>query len=379
MPQVSNAADGQQVDLLVDVIRCALAREAHALGLEVDDHPLRLSQLDASAFAHAVRLHRVSHLIAQYGDDLGLPAQVLDLVQETATNEALAAMTLAMETPRFLELLASGGVPALAFKGVALSMLTTGTVTERGNGDVDVLVHKRNVPRAVGLLLGDGCEIDVFSSEQVTNWWPWIRWSTRELLFLCSPAQVDLHWQIAKENDLLPPTEQLLARSQSVEILGAPIATLGNDDTLLASCYHLHHDAYRSLRHSVDLVRLLRMRQVPIEWTGRSRTMAAESAHFAIGLLGGLPAGHLEALGLEAVPVKPAFEQWQAHRCDPLAQNRAPGLLGTFSETRANYRHSQFMRELPRMVGIYSLIRLAPRVEGPLTAPNVVRALIKRS
>lgn len=378
MPSTASAAQMRQVDVLVDVVRWALAREAQAAGLAIAAPLPDLAGLDPLPFCSAVRGHRVSPLVAEHGDDLGLPHAAMEQVQELATQEALAAMTLAVQTPRVLDLLAAAGIPALAYKGVALSLLTTGLATDRGNGDVDLLVDERDIPAALGLLQAQGLQLEVFSPAQVEHWWPLIRWSTRELLLLGTPAQVDLHWSVTQEHGLLPPTADLLARAQVIEVLGAPVTTLGDDDTLLAACYHLHHDAYRSLRHVVDVIRLLRSRTAPVVWQGRRAAMAAESARLAVALVGGLPQGHLEALGIPPAPIAPALRQWQSHRHDPMTRDRPAGLTSTFTETRDSYRHSRFVRELPRIASTYLLMRLAPRLEAPVNAAGIVQAVTGR-
>lgn len=370
-----SAAQERQVDLLVDVVRAALAREGGALGLHLNVREPDLSGVDAPAFCAAVHGHRVSSLVAAHGDALGLPAAVMDDIQEQASQQALMAMTLALETPRVLADLADTGIPALAFKGVALSQLTTGTATERGGGDIDLLVSEHDAVPAIRLLVSRGMATDALTSEQLEQWWPLVRWSSREVLLLGLPAQVDLHWRVTKEHGVFDDARALHARGQQVEVLGRQVHTLGDDDTLLAACYHLYHDRYRSLRQAVDVVRLLRRRTRPVAWRGRQRAMAAEAARFAESLVGGMPPGHLDGLCIPRAQIDAARQQWLRHRSDPTARLGEPSLRQSMLHARDSHRHTGFVRELPRTIAARGLLWTAPRLAAPITAAGIVRAM----
>ncbi|MDP2324115.1 MAG: nucleotidyltransferase family protein, partial [Gammaproteobacteria bacterium] len=116
-------------------------------------------QLESGAFLEAVQAHRVATLVDDCSGALGLAEPVAQQLHALAINDALLAMTLAKETVKAWSLLDSAGVSALAFKGVALSVQTTGTVTARGNGDVDLLVQPVDVLRAVKVLTAGGWQL----------------------------------------------------------------------------------------------------------------------------------------------------------------------------------------------------------------------------
>lgn len=305
-------------------------------------------QLEYGAFLEAVQAHRVATLVDDCSSALGLAEPVAQQLHALAINDALLAMTLAKETVKAWSLLDSAGVAALAFKGVALSVQTTGTVTARGNGDVDLLVRPVDVLSAVRVLMAGGWQLAEISPARLEREWRRIAWSGRELVMTGPRSQIDLHWQLAKERGLLPTADELLARSTHIELLNDRITTFAPSDALLAACYHLSHDGFRSLRQCVDVIRLLRLQDEVVNWSGDERRMGLEAANFAVHLLGGVTKERLAAIGIPWQETPHADRRWAQFQCHPEFGYRRPGLPGLLDRIADNTRYGSAAVEVAR-------------------------------
>ena len=313
------AADQRQVTILAQAVAAAMAAESRSLGIDCEVRSFDPGAVRPAEFVHAARLHRVTPLLHAHDAELGLSEEVSALLQEESTASAVAAMSLVTQIAQAVAVLEDAGVSALVFKGPVLSLLTTGTTIARGGGDLDMLVDPADIPGAVRAFEAKGWSIESYSPGLLARAWPAIRWCDRELAVLGPYAAIDLHWQLAKERGVLPAVDELLGDSREIDLGGRRIRTLGQRDTLLAAAYQLEHDHYRSLRHVIDLVRLLRAQQRPIGGDERWRPMMRRAAWFSAELVGGVSSAHLEHLGLARVPVDGAQAAWHVHGVLPIS------------------------------------------------------------
>lgn len=349
--------DPAQVDALVKSIHCLMTDTSVLCGNSMAFPVAATAQADAQGCLAAVEAHRISSLMDNHATQLDLPEPIAAELHSMAMNEAMLALALAKETVHAWNALASAGVAALAFKGVALSVQTTGSLTARGNGDIDLLVRPADVLGAVQVLTAAGWQLAEISARRLERDWRWLQWGGRELVMVGPRSQIDVHWQVAKERGLLPPAETLLERATEVEILGEHIATFGYGDSLLAACYHLNHDGFRSLRQCVDVIRLLQLQEHPVHWTGRDQRVGFEAANFAVQLLGGVTQERLEAMGIPQRATPLAHRRWAQLSCHPEYGHRSPGVRGLWDRIVDNTRHGSTITEFARR----GAVRMATR------------------
>lgn len=303
----------EDVAHVVSSTRCALGLESGESTAGMD-----WSDIDPRAFVETVRLHRVSTILAAHVDALAIPAEIADDLRAMARAESLAALRLAVETVRAVETVNRAGAPVLAVKGVPLALQSTGQVTSRGAGDVDLLVAEAWVPAVHEALTAAG-----WSSRRPLpppthrRFWR----MRREHDYSSESSSIDLHWRLGWQDRPLPPTSVLLARPAQVSIGGTSVMTLGLADAFSYACYTAAIDRYARLRSLVDIVRLARVPgDLPLaagmDW--RLRRLIAEAVGLADSLLGGVPADRLDVLVPTWTDVGRAHRIWTASSVMPV-------------------------------------------------------------
>lgn len=272
----------------VDALRRALGR---VLRGESDGEVLRRggespSLAPGPGFVAAARRHRVAAYLSTHVDLLELPDPVRDDLVVAGRHERMRALEVARSLHRATDALREAEVPALAFKGVALSALAYGEATLRGYGDVDLLVRPDDVERAHDALRSAGWHTDPTTPGPASGWvWRFMKRHHWEVTLHGSPP-IDLHWSLAPARGALPTFPALWDRHQTVDVLGRDVATLGPVDTLRHTAAHAARDEWQWLRSLVDL-RLVQQAVGPgaRQEAGRERVVrrAAEVADACFG------------------------------------------------------------------------------------------------
>lgn len=200
---------------------------------------------------------RVSpHLLERLGQEC---------VAATAHNLFLTSELLGV-----LDALEKEGVPAIPMKGPVLAEVAYGSLALREFQDVDILVRKKNVPRAAEALLARGyVEIDTSKDGDAYS-----------RVFSCAAAAtvVDLHWDFAGPRfgfGLKPGA--LFDRCVTVRLGGRTIRSLSAEDTLLLLCMHGAKHCWSRLAWICDIAELLRVHE-GLDWSElMARAQAAGS------------------------------------------------------------------------------------------------------
>ena len=174
---------------------------------------------------------------------------------------AVRNLWLTAELLRVMAGFQAEGIPALSFKGPVLEAMLYGERTVREYSDVDVLVHKEDVARALGVLgelgfeAGDGVEQWFFEGGRER---PLVRKSTG--------AVVDLHWGLMPRSfagDL--GGEGIWERCARVRIGKREIPTLGDEDLVHFLCVHGTKHQWESSQWVRDVAGVVRARP-GIDW-----------------------------------------------------------------------------------------------------------------
>lgn len=296
--------DPQAMAVLVLAVRAALASESgdgDALAREREALAAGLGTAAIAEVRRAARIHRVCGLLTEQARAIGLPEELAVPLHEFAMTDATAGLSLALQTVRAHAAMVDAGIPALVVKGVPLSMQTTGTLTARGSGDVDLLVPPDEVSRARGALVESGWVVGRAKSLDPGPLWRWVSYVRREALFPGDPIDVDLHWRVGLHVHPLPSTRDLLERRVHVDVGGTAVATLSPPDALAAACMHAHLDRYARVRGLVDIVRLMRLPEArsgaPLR--GGLGRLVADGVTAAGAVLGGIDAEALRSVGAD--------------------------------------------------------------------------------
>jgi putative nucleotidyltransferase-like protein len=157
-----------------------------------------------------------------------VPGSVLEELGRQTAAAATQNAALARELLRLLRLFAAH-VRVISYKGPELVQGSYGDLGLRPFGDLDLLVHPRDVALAETLLEREGYERD--RTYYLTFTWEY---------FFARPAGpgprlgVDLHWRICPPHDPAPSAfDELWARSERIAVYGEPVPSLSAEDLLI--------------------------------------------------------------------------------------------------------------------------------------------------
>ena len=232
----------------------------------------------------SIRRHRLECLL--HADPLvaRLLPDLAPVLQTLARTDAMAAMALASLTREIANLFEQAGMPMLVLKGIPLALQTTGSLTSRGRGDLDLLVDPKRLPGAVALLEGAGFTrcVGEFPRQLNSVWGRYSRWAGYEFsLIRQGPAGVqwiDLHWALSNVRAPLPSFALAWQFGEQLELNGQSVMTLSRLHAFQHACAHAAKDEWMCLRNLIDIDRLAdqlkgcdlrRLRHQPtVRWSG---------------------------------------------------------------------------------------------------------------
>ena len=222
-------------------------------------------QLDAvpkEALLASIRRHRLAGLL--HADPLvaRLVPDLAPTLQALARQEAMAAMALASLTREMASLFEQAAMPLLVIKGIPLALQTTGSLTARGRGDLDLLVDPQRLPEAVALLEGSAFRrLPGYLPRNLDSFWArYGRWAGYELSMVREAAGalqwIDLHWALSNVRGPLPSFQQAWRCRELLEFNGQSVATLSRAHAFRHACAHAAKDQWMCLRNLIDIERL---------------------------------------------------------------------------------------------------------------------------
>lgn len=230
--------------ILPGLFRCVLDGDA---GARPDADLARRVRLLA---AHA-RYHRIEALLARWLLEAvpAFPAGAFDphAVLERAKVRALGLRTLAARlTGRF----DAAGVAHLWVRGPVITELCFPEIHLRSYRDLDIVVHREDLPRAGDLLRGEG-----FAAQGDPAGWE----REGEQPFTDGRSVVELHWHVYPRVGAREPETagDPWRGAVTVAVAGTAMAAPAATHLLLSSCLHAVYE------HKLDrLVRLVDLRQI---------------------------------------------------------------------------------------------------------------------
>jgi hypothetical protein len=199
------------------------------------------------------------YLTAELADVL--PADAATNLRRAVQGNSLRNLHLARELVRLTTLLEQGGVEPLALKGPALAVAAYGAIAMRQFTDLDLLVRKSEVGRAVEILHSEG-----YTPRAGYGLADLERPGTYEIA-MTQPSgliEIDLHWRLILPYFLpafplaIDDGEELWRRAVRVEIEGGAVRTLEPADYLLYLCAHGAKHGWQVLGGICDLAELIR-------------------------------------------------------------------------------------------------------------------------
>lgn len=166
-----------------------------------------------------------------------VPRDIVDAAGVYLASADAQGATLVAQLLEILDVLAADGVPALPFKGPVLGMLAHASATIRPSCDIDVLVHRPDMDRAVAALRRLGYRLGESLSPRVMA--AYYDYNGQVDLFAEGRIPVEPHWEFSHRMlDENLDMDGLWDRASPLELAGRVVLSLSPEDTLLVACLH---------------------------------------------------------------------------------------------------------------------------------------------
>jgi hypothetical protein len=222
--------------------------------------------MDWDRFLNLVDHHRVVPQV--YGQLSVLahlvPARQIEPLRSRYQDNARKALWFTGELIRILRHFESLGINALPFKGPALAETLYGEVTQRQFGDLDVLVHAADVPRARAALLDLGYRpgIDLGPRQERA----YIETGYEYSFGAADGANLlEIQWKILPRFYSIDlDVADFFERADEISVGGRSMRTLSPQDLLLVLCVHAAKHVWVQLSWLCDIVQLVKSQQ--LDW-----------------------------------------------------------------------------------------------------------------
>jgi hypothetical protein len=193
-----------------------------------------------------------------------LPSPVRSQLSAHFYNNTRRNLVFTAELIKLLGLFKRGGITVLPFRGPALAVSFYGDLALREFGDLDVLVRRKDVFRAMDLLIASGYRpfFPLPANRQAVL-------PRGEHTFCSEKGKVflDLHWPSRIDSFLAHGSNGVWHRLESVSIEGHAVLTLSQHDMFLWLCIHGAKHNWRRLGWICDLNEMVRANR-RMDWDG---------------------------------------------------------------------------------------------------------------
>ena len=246
---------------------------------EIDWHYLLLA-----AYEHGVMPQLFWNLDATCPE--AVPETVLNELRDHFRSNHLHNLFLTGELLKILREFEARGILAIPYKGPVLAAAVYENLALRQFGDLDILVHKQDVPKAREALLA--LEYRPQYRLTLAQEAAFLRYE-REYTFKNEGkgSVVELHWEIApRPFSFSLETERLWDRSERGSLMGDTITTFSPEDLLFILCVHGAAHFWGRLGWIRDVAELIRAYE-GIDWEllMRRASMSGSERMLLLGLL----------------------------------------------------------------------------------------------
>lgn len=215
-----------------------------------------------------------------------IPHEISIRLENYLHLHTLNNLRLTGELLELIKLLESHEVPVLAFKGPTLAVLAYHDLSLRQFGDLDVLVHKRDVKRALDLVGNRGYQRCPRPSTSLNR-----KQKDVSLVSEDGQTRLELHWRLSRvyfsfSLDQKRNSRQMWKRLETVNIAGSAVRSMPVSDLLLYLCLHGSKHRWDRLLWICDIAELIRTHP-QLDWHGllrKARGLGCERV-LALGLL----------------------------------------------------------------------------------------------
>jgi len=185
-----------------------------------------------------------------------VPSGVLEPLRARHEADASESRLLAKELIAILCFLDAHGIPAVPFKGPALSVRLYGDLSLRGFGDLDIMIGERDALRARRLLIDRGYAPEWVETGELNQF---LREKHEMLLYrVDGKVRVDLHWRFTSRSACLAgDPDRLLQHLETISIAGEDVRSLRLETYLLLLSMHAAKHRWVQLKFICDIAEIL--------------------------------------------------------------------------------------------------------------------------
>jgi hypothetical protein len=290
-----------------------------------------------------------------------IPSEVRSAIDAEFLRLAADGLLYARELARIMVCLETADVPAIAFKGPALAIALCGKASLRQCRDLDVLVAKEQIPKALERLRSCGYEHDHDSQDAGRLWR-----TEKDFLLVHGESRfkVELHWAVAAPSFYVRmPFDDIWRRRASISVLENRVAVPHPEDLVLLLCVHGTRHCWAALKWICDIAGVVQ-KYPEIDW-GRLCARARDLGCLRMLLIGLALAREVIRIDLP-VEIERALERDRA--VDAISADLSARLLSKtetwfdFERTLCYVRSHERWWDRIRMVGSYIGRNLKPDV-----------------
>ncbi len=215
-----------------------------------------------------------------------VPPKIFDKLQNLFQIRAQRNLFLTGELIKLLNLLEANQIAVIPFKGAVLAGSLYGNLALREFCDLDILVSKQDVPKAMQLLIAQGYESPMQLDTQEK---PYLQFDQflesgsykRAYDFVRKDGKVavDFHWSMTNRLFAFAGDfHYFWSHIQQISLFGKSIPSFSPEDLLLFLCLHGAKDGWSKLKWICDVAELIRT-YPELKWEQvikQSRTLGTE-------------------------------------------------------------------------------------------------------
>ena len=244
-----------EVELLLRCVRTRTSSENTDRAVALIQEGMDWELVLRAAYRHGVAALFYSHLSDACPQVV--PEPVLEHLRDHFRANRLRNLYLTGELLRAVTKLEERGIPVIPYKGPLLTVHAYGNLALRQFGDLDLLVHKRDVGRASEALTSLGyVPQNRMTKAQETAF---ARYERQYVFTGSDGVTIELHWTVTPRSvSFLVEPEQLWGRTGQIMLGGGTVSTLSTEDLLLTLCVHGSAHRWESLRWVCDVAEVIR-------------------------------------------------------------------------------------------------------------------------
>lgn len=237
--------------------RLLLACARAVLTGERPSGPELLAGADPERLRELAEQHGMVPLLAPFLASLGVAAAPLRAAfRGRFLDDARSSLALTAELLPTVRALEARGIPVAAYKGPALALQAYGDASLRLFADLDLLVPRADLDRAVAALAELGYAQQPFGSAEQRR--AVIR-DGHHLTLTRGPVVLELHWRFSKRVfGFAESLDGVWARRATVALRGAEVPVLAPEDHMLGLAIHASRGLWATLEWTLAIAVLAR-------------------------------------------------------------------------------------------------------------------------